>query len=82
VGIGLENTIIGDVVNTAFRLETASKSLDRDIVFNSSFYLMHPDENLRIIQEIKVKGKNETLKVSALTYDELRLWLRMHPAKL
>lgn len=77
VGIGMENTILGDVVNTAFRLETSSKELGRDIVMNDTFYTMHPDKNLRIERDITVKGKNQPLRVSALTYDEARFWIRM-----
>ena len=78
VGIGMENTILGDVVNTAFRLESSSKDLNKDIVMNDTFYTMHPDKNLRIEQDIMVKGKHQSLRVSALTYDEARLWVRMN----
>ena len=42
VGIGADNTIMGDVVNTAFRLENSSKDLDTDIVMNHSLLSLLP----------------------------------------
>ncbi|MCM8531101.1 MAG: adenylate/guanylate cyclase domain-containing protein, partial [Lentisphaeraceae bacterium] len=76
VGIGVDNTIMGDVVNTAFRLETASKDLDTDVVMNSSFYSMLPDNfPLKDEKTISVKGKATELKVSSLSFDDIESFL-------
>ncbi|MCM8535363.1 MAG: adenylate/guanylate cyclase domain-containing protein [Lentisphaeraceae bacterium] len=78
-GIGAENTIMGDVVNTAFRLETASKQLESDIVMNSSFYNDLPS-NVPIseTQELEVKGKTELLKVTTLGFDDLAEFIQQN----
>jgi adenylate cyclase len=79
VGIGVDNTIMGDVVNTAFRLETASKELGSDIVMNSSFYSLLPDNfPLSQEQQLNVKGKTEQLKVSTMNFDTLKNFLRQN----
>lgn len=77
VGIGVDNTIMGDVVNTAFRLETASKDLDTDVVMNSSFYSMMPDNfPLKDEKTISVKGKATELKVSSLDFTDIETFLQ------
>jgi adenylate cyclase len=77
VGIGVDNTIMGDVVNTAFRLETASKDLNADVILNSSFYSMLPD-NFPLVSEqtISVKGKTSELKVSALSFQDIETFMK------
>ncbi|MBU1052924.1 MAG: FHA domain-containing protein [Proteobacteria bacterium] len=79
VGIGLENTIMGDVVNVAFRLESASKEIGADVVMNSNFYSMLP-ENFPVKDErsITVKGKSIPLTVSALSFKDIELFLAVH----
>ncbi|MCH2204463.1 MAG: adenylate/guanylate cyclase domain-containing protein [Lentisphaerales bacterium] len=77
VGIGADNTIMGDVVNTAFRLETSSKELDTDIVMNYSFYSLLPEGfPLSETQKITVKGKADALTVSAVDFQTLNVYLR------
>lgn len=77
VGIGVDNTIMGDVVNTAFRLETASKDLNTDVVMNSSFYSMLPDKfPLKDEKTISVKGKATELKVSSLSFEDINTFLQ------
>ncbi|NQZ59250.1 MAG: FHA domain-containing protein [Lentisphaeraceae bacterium] len=77
VGIGADNTIMGDVVNTAFRLETASKDLKSDLVLNSSFYERLPKAQT-VIKEttISVKGKAEKLRVSAVNFETVENYLQ------
>lgn len=76
VGIGSDNTIIGDVVNIAFRLESASKDIGADVVMNSSFYSMLP-HNFPVSEErsIIVKGRSIPLTVSAMSFRDIELFL-------
>jgi adenylate cyclase len=81
VGIGVDNTIMGDVVNTAFRLETASKDLNTDVVLNSNFYKILPD-NFPLNEEkiISVKGKSVKLQVSPLSFTDIAEYMTNRPS--
>jgi len=76
LGIGQDNTAIGDAVNLAFRLESASKELKKDVVLSHSAYqylptsLWHKSES-----EITVKGKKEPIKVCGLSFEEVKHFL-------
>lgn len=74
-----ENTILGDVVNTAFRLEEASKTLHGNIVMNHSFSSLCDSEALKREYKIAVKGKTRRLMVSSMSFDELSKWLKENP---
>ena len=65
-------TVLGDSVNVAFRLEKASKELNVDLVIshNSFKYLPKPSWEKRQ-RFIKVKGKDEPVKVYPLKFHEL-----------
>lgn len=77
VGIGVDNTIMGDVVNTAFRLETASKDIGADVVMNSNFYSMLPNNfPLKDERSISVKGKEAELKVSSLSFNDIEEFMK------
>lgn len=76
VGIGADNTAIGDAVNLAFRLESASKELKKDIVLNQSSYQELPSplwHNKEI--KIMVKGKKEAINVCGFNFDEVERFL-------
>lgn len=81
VDFSQDNTAIGDAVNIAFRLESATKELGKDIVISESSY-RHIPGNLCSAQsqEIKVKGKNEPIIVSGLDFSELRNLLKLREA--
>ena len=72
VNVGQASTAIGDAVNLAFRLESASKELNKDIVVSKSAY-----ENLQPRfwsgreQYVQVKGKQEPIQVVAYTFSEM-----------
>ncbi len=67
-----EYTAIGDSVNLAFRFETESKRLGKDIVIGPDAY-KHLPKNLweRDLQSVTVKGKSEPVSVWAITFDEI-----------
>lgn len=73
VDFSQENTAIGDAVNIAFRLESATKELGKDVVLSETSYRYLP---VNIVgnssQAIMVKGKQEPIVVSALDFSELQ----------
>jgi adenylate cyclase len=76
VGIGQENTAMGNTINIAFRLESASKDLNKDIVISQNAYSFLPSEMWSgREQEIQVKGKKIPIRVAALSFAELKEFL-------
>jgi adenylate cyclase len=77
VGIGQDNTALGDAVNIAFRLENASKMLDTDVVLSETAYKYLPDNNWKgKEQHIRVKGKRDTIRVLSLKFNEVESLLQ------
>ena len=73
MGIGNDNTALGDAVNIAFRLESATKVLGTDIVLSESSYRFLPDECLAgEKQHIKVKGKRDILRICSLNFSDAK----------
>jgi adenylate cyclase len=72
VNVGQESTAIGDAVNLAFRLESASKELHKDIVISKSAYeTLAPRFWSGREQTIYVKGKKQAIDVVGYTFDEI-----------
>lgn len=72
VGVGRDNTAIGDAVNLAFRLESSSKELQTDIVLSESAYRHLPQHWWKTkTRRVTVKGKKEPVDVCGLTFAEL-----------
>ena len=77
MGIGHDATAMGDAVNIAFRLESATKVLGTDIVMSESSYSALPQECvLGEKQHIRVKGKRDTLRICSLHFDDVKSMLQ------
>lgn len=64
---GRDATIIGDAVNTVFRLEAVSKELDRAVVLSEAFVEQLVERPaLEDFGERTLKGKSQTVRVFAL----------------
>ncbi len=69
VGIGQDNSALGDAVNIAFRLESATKKLGKDIVMSESAYKHLPADLWKgHEQHIKVKGRRDPVRICALDF--------------
>ncbi len=61
-------TIIGDAVNTAFRLESVMKEVNLDIVLSQDFaYQLRPRPALTDLGDRHLKGKQQLVRVYGLT---------------
>lgn len=76
MGIGADATALGDAVNIAFRLESATKVLGSDIVMSESSYSSLPNDcAIGEKQHIRVKGKRDVLRICSLHFDDVRSML-------
>lgn len=70
-GLGQDNTALGDAVNIAFRMESSSKTLNKDIVLSEFSFKYLPEKLWKgKEQHIKVKGKRDPVSILALTFNE------------
>lgn len=78
VDFGQESTVLGDTVNVAFRLESASKEVGKPIVISKSSYRYLPDHLWKSReQDITVKGKEKPITVSGFLFEEIDKHLRV-----
>ena len=76
MGIGQDATALGDAVNIAFRLESATKVLGTDIVMSESSYGSLPVECVSgEKQHIRVKGKRDVLRICSLHFEDVKKML-------
>lgn len=76
MGIGQDATALGDAVNIAFRLESATKVLGTDIVMSESSYSTLPENCMAgEKQKIRVKGKRDVLRICSLHFDDVKKML-------
>ena len=67
-----EYTALGDSVNIAFRLETASKELKKDVVIGPDSYRLLPKRLWEdSLQMVSVKNKKDPISVWPVTFAEL-----------
>lgn len=67
-----EYTAVGDAVNLAFRLETASKELKKDVVIGPDCWSRMPEPIWRHrLNRIMVKGKTDSIEVCSFAFPEL-----------
>lgn len=73
-----DSTVIGDVVNVAFRLESLTIRDDIDVIVGSNT-AKHIDEIDKFFtkRELTVKGKKEQITAYVCTFDQLRYYLKM-----
>ncbi len=77
VGIGAEQTVLGDAVNIAFRLESASKLLGKDIILSETAYRHLPKVLWKDqCQKIKVKGKRDLVRIFAFDFGQVEAILK------
>jgi len=77
VGIGADNTALGDAVNTAFRLESATKVLGVDVAMSASSFRYLPEQFWKPNQKkVRLRGKKAALQVCALTFSQLEAVLQ------
>lgn len=70
VSSGVDNSALGDAVNVAFRLESATKMLGKDIVLSESAYRHFPEIYWKKLeQKIMVKGKRDPIRIFAIDFD-------------
>lgn len=73
MGIGQDNTALGDAVNVAFRLESATKVLGADVILSETSYRHLPPECLESkTHHLKIKGKRDPIRICSLDLDEVK----------
>lgn len=72
VGIGVDNTALGDAVNIAFRLESATKRIGTDVLLSSSSYRHLPAQYWRERERlVTVKGRRTPVHVCGFDFQQL-----------
>ena len=72
ISAGQDNSAIGDAVNLAFRLESATKVIGKDLVMSECAYKDLPKEYWSTSElHIRVKGKRDPIRIVALDFSEV-----------
>ena len=77
LGVGQDNTVMGDPVNIAFRLEAATRTEKCNLIIHEPTYQHLPTPELfHQIEDIYVKGKKNSLQVLKLSYYDSQQLMR------
>lgn len=77
VGTGVDNSALGDAVNVAFRLESATKVLGKDIVLSETAYRNLPEKYWKALtQKIRVKGKRDPVRIFAVDFVDVPMLIK------
>jgi len=80
IGVGSENTVLGDAVNTAFRLEGATRELGTDVVLSEDAYGSLPNCLFGDAEHsLKLKGKARAVRAVALDFSRVEALLQANP---
>lgn len=72
MGIGQDNTALGDAVNIAFRLENATKIIGADIVLSETAYQHLPAEFVEHRRQyLRVKGKRDPVRICSMDFKDV-----------
>ena len=78
LGVGQDNTAMGDAVNVAFRLESATKLLGTDVVVSETAYRHLPEGLLEgKKQQVTVKGKRDPVRICCFEFSEVEKILQV-----
>lgn len=77
VGTRVDSSALGDAVNVAFRLESATKVLGKDIVLSETSYRHLPESFWKpLTQKIRVKGKRDPVRIFAVDFKDVPVLLK------
>lgn len=81
IGVGSDNTVLGDAVNVAFRLESASKELGVDVVLSEAACDALPLSCAeQAPHSLKLRGRAKAVKAVALNFAQVEQLLAQVPA--
>ncbi|MCJ8331775.1 MAG: adenylate/guanylate cyclase domain-containing protein [Lentisphaeria bacterium] len=76
IGVGADNTVMGDTVNLAFRMESATKDLKSDIVISeTSIKLLKSHPWAKKAASVDLKGKSKPVNVYSLSINDLKSYV-------
>jgi len=74
ISAGQDNSAIGDAVNLAFRLESATKVIGKDLVMSECAYKDLPRKYWGTAElHIRVKGKRDPIRIVGLDFPEVEI---------
>jgi len=79
ISAGQDNSAIGDAVNLAFRLESATKVIGKDLVMSECAYKDLPIKHWSTAElHIRVKGKRDPIRIVGLNFSDVEVIVHEH----